>query len=228
MIRGKIQIRRIENITSRQVTFSKRRSGLLKKAYELSVLCEAEVAVVIFSSTGKLYEFASSSMREIIDRYKRCGGKVQSDAIGPSALEYWRLEAAKTTDQLAILQETHRQMLGECLVGLPLNYLQKLECQLELGLTRVRARKAQILMEEIQELRCKVNNLAQQNAILGTKLVEASRINANSTISAAYCSQDAQDSSSVKTSSIPPTFGQRNESNNTAAETTLQLGYYPR
>ncbi|MCO5593933.1 hypothetical protein L7F22_047952 [Adiantum nelumboides] len=57
--RGKIQIRRIESITSRQVTFSKRRNGLLKKAYELSVLCDTQLALIIFSATGKLFEFAS-------------------------------------------------------------------------------------------------------------------------------------------------------------------------
>ncbi|CAL5340158.1 unnamed protein product [Camellia sinensis] len=63
MVRGKTQMRRIENATSRQVTFSKRRNGLLKKAFELSVLCDAEVALIIFSPRGKLYEFASSSCR---------------------------------------------------------------------------------------------------------------------------------------------------------------------
>ncbi|KAF3973568.1 hypothetical protein CMV_003023 [Castanea mollissima] len=60
MVRGKIQMKRIENATSRQVTFSKRRNGLLKKAYELSVLCDAEVAVIIFSQKGRLYEFSST------------------------------------------------------------------------------------------------------------------------------------------------------------------------
>ncbi|CAJ1949934.1 unnamed protein product, partial [Sphenostylis stenocarpa] len=60
MVRGKTQMKRIENATSRQVTFSKRRNGLLKKAFELSVLCDAEVALIIFSPRGKLYEFASS------------------------------------------------------------------------------------------------------------------------------------------------------------------------
>ncbi|RWR89434.1 agamous-like MADS-box protein AGL14 isoform X1 [Cinnamomum micranthum f. kanehirae] len=54
-------MKRIENATSRQVTFSKRRNGLLKKAFELSVLCDAEVALIVFSPRGKLYEFASSS-----------------------------------------------------------------------------------------------------------------------------------------------------------------------
>lgn len=60
MGRGKIVIRRIDNSTSRQVTFSKRRNGLLKKAKELSILCDAEVGLMIFSSTGRLYEFSST------------------------------------------------------------------------------------------------------------------------------------------------------------------------
>jgi hypothetical protein len=60
MGRGKIVIKRIANSTRRQVTFSKRRNGLLKKARELSILCDAEVGVIVFSGTGRLYDFASS------------------------------------------------------------------------------------------------------------------------------------------------------------------------
>uniref|UniRef100_A0A2C9UVZ9 MADS-box domain-containing protein n=1 Tax=Manihot esculenta TaxID=3983 RepID=A0A2C9UVZ9_MANES len=62
MGRGKIVIRRIDNSTSRQVTFSKRRKGLIKKAKELAILCDAEVGLAIFSSSGKLYEFASTRL----------------------------------------------------------------------------------------------------------------------------------------------------------------------
>jgi MADS-box transcription factor len=60
MGRGKIEIKRIENTTSRQVTFCKRRNGLLKKAYELSVLREAEIALIDLSNRGLLYEYASN------------------------------------------------------------------------------------------------------------------------------------------------------------------------
>ena len=59
MGRCKIQIKRIENATSRQVTFCKRRVGLVKKARELSVLCDADVALLISSSSGKLFHFAN-------------------------------------------------------------------------------------------------------------------------------------------------------------------------
>ncbi|KAG6474265.1 hypothetical protein ZIOFF_068190 [Zingiber officinale] len=62
MVRGKTQMRRIENLANRQVTFSKHRRGLLKKAFELSVLCDAEIGLIIFSARGKLYKFASSRL----------------------------------------------------------------------------------------------------------------------------------------------------------------------
>ncbi|GMH24657.1 hypothetical protein Nepgr_026500 [Nepenthes gracilis] len=71
MGRGKIVIERIHNSTSRQVTFSKRRKGLLKKAKELAILCDAEVGVIIFSSTGRLHEFSNTSMKSVIDRYNK-------------------------------------------------------------------------------------------------------------------------------------------------------------
>ena len=60
MARGKVQLKRLENPVHRQVTFCKRRAGLLKKAKELSVLCDAEIGLLIFSAHGKLYELATN------------------------------------------------------------------------------------------------------------------------------------------------------------------------
>lgn len=59
MGRGKIELKKIEDNTNRQVTFSKRRPGLFKKAKELSILCDVEVAVHIFSKRDKVYQFHS-------------------------------------------------------------------------------------------------------------------------------------------------------------------------
>jgi transcription factor RLM1 len=50
-------------------TFLKRKGGLFKKAHELSVLCSVDVAVFIFGSNKKLYEYSSGDMRELITRY---------------------------------------------------------------------------------------------------------------------------------------------------------------
>ncbi|KAI7737365.1 hypothetical protein M8C21_000454 [Ambrosia artemisiifolia] len=70
MGRAKLQIKKIENATNRQVTFSKRRNGIIKKAYELSVLCDVDVALILFSPSGKASIFSgSSSIEEIVSRY---------------------------------------------------------------------------------------------------------------------------------------------------------------
>lgn len=58
MVRGKVRMRRIKNPPHRRVTFCKRTEGLHKKARELSVLCDAEIGVIMFSSQGKLHELA--------------------------------------------------------------------------------------------------------------------------------------------------------------------------
>ena len=63
MGRGKVELKKIENTTSRQVTFSKRRMGLLKKANELAILCDAQVGVIVFSASGKMYEYSSPPWR---------------------------------------------------------------------------------------------------------------------------------------------------------------------
>ncbi|KAI3820904.1 hypothetical protein L1987_08456 [Smallanthus sonchifolius] len=61
MGRGRVTLKRIENNINRQVTFSKRKSGLLKKAQELSVLCDVDVALIVFSTKGKLSEYATDA-----------------------------------------------------------------------------------------------------------------------------------------------------------------------
>ncbi|KAK2978567.1 hypothetical protein RJ640_006686 [Escallonia rubra] len=61
MGRAKLEIKKIENTTSRQVTFSKRRNGLIKKAYELSTLCDIDIALIMFSPSGRLSHFSGRS-----------------------------------------------------------------------------------------------------------------------------------------------------------------------
>ncbi|CAL8996274.1 unnamed protein product [Prunus brigantina] len=75
MGRVKLQIKMIENTTNRQVTYSKRRNGLIKKAYELSVLCDVDVALIMFSPSGRLSLFSGNkSIEEILARYVNLPG----------------------------------------------------------------------------------------------------------------------------------------------------------
>ncbi|OAY73375.1 MADS-box transcription factor 50 [Ananas comosus] len=109
MVRGRREMRRIENATSRQVTFSKRRNGLLKKAFELSVLCDAEVALVIFSTAGKLYEFASSNMQKTIDRYT----SHTKEVIGSKEAAQQSLVQRKILQEISELKEKESLLLKE-------------------------------------------------------------------------------------------------------------------
>lgn len=69
MGRKKIQITRIMDERNRQVTFTKRKFGLMKKAYELSVLCDCEIALIIFNGSNKLFQYASTDMDKVLLKY---------------------------------------------------------------------------------------------------------------------------------------------------------------
>lgn len=170
MGRGKIVIQRIDDSTSRQVTFSKRRKGLIKKAKELAILCDAEVGLIIFSSTGKLYDFASSSMKSVIDRYNKSKMEQQQLLNPESEVKFWQREAAVLRQELHALQENHRQIMGEQLNGLSVNELNNLENQLEISLRGVRMKKEHMLTREIQELSQKRNLIHQENLELSRKV----------------------------------------------------------
>ncbi|KAK9666617.1 hypothetical protein RND81_14G198300 [Saponaria officinalis] len=167
MGRGKIVIKRIDNTTSRQVTFSKRRSGLLKKAKELSILCDAEIGLIIFSSTGKLYDFASSNMKSVIERYNKMKEDESHEMSSAAAeLKFWQRETASLRQQLQYLQESHRRLMGEELSGLTIKDLQNLGEQLETSLKTARMRKEQLLLDEIKELKRRGNLIHQDNTEL--------------------------------------------------------------
>ncbi|OZJ03104.1 hypothetical protein BZG36_03368 [Bifiguratus adelaidae] len=69
MGRKKIKIQTIQDDRNRQVTFLKRKFGLMKKAYELSVLCDCEIALIIFNSNNKLVQYASGDIDKILLKY---------------------------------------------------------------------------------------------------------------------------------------------------------------
>jgi len=69
MGRNKINIEKITNERNRQATFTKRKNGLIKKAMELSILCDCEIALIIFSSNNRLFQYASKDMDSCLLRY---------------------------------------------------------------------------------------------------------------------------------------------------------------
>uniref|UniRef100_A0A7N0U1U5 Uncharacterized protein n=1 Tax=Kalanchoe fedtschenkoi TaxID=63787 RepID=A0A7N0U1U5_KALFE len=172
MVRGKTEMKRIENATSRQVTFSKRRNGLLKKAFELSVLCEAEVALIVFSTRGKLFEFSNSTsgMRKTIDRYeKKTKG---NDTKGEGADKHAdpnmdiRDEISDMERQIEKISSSQRKLKGEDVESLSINELIETEEQLEQSLSRIRAKKNELLRDQIQKLKQEEKEMLEENVRL--------------------------------------------------------------
>ncbi|CAL4912967.1 unnamed protein product [Urochloa decumbens] len=165
--RERIAIRRIENLTARQVTFSKRRRGLFKKAEELSILCDAEVGLIVFSATGKLFHFANTSMKQIIDRYDSHSKTLQKSEA-PSQLQSHVDDntCAKLREELAEATLKLRQMRGEELQRLSVQQLQELEKTLESGLGSVLKTKSQKISDEISGLERKRMLLIEENSRL--------------------------------------------------------------
>ncbi|KAJ8767677.1 hypothetical protein K2173_018235 [Erythroxylum novogranatense] len=170
MVRGKTQMKRIENATSRQVTFSKRRNGLLKKAFELSVLCDAEVALIIFSPRGKLCEFSSSSMNKTIDRYQMknmdlgIGNKVVKEDM-----QHMKGDTSSMAKKIELLEISKRKLLGDGLEPCSIDELRQLENQLDRSLSKIRARKYQLFRDQIEKLKQEERKLLEENKKLQDK-----------------------------------------------------------
>ncbi|WVY96143.1 hypothetical protein V8G54_028294 [Vigna mungo] len=188
MVRGKVQMKKIEDATSRQVTFSKRRNGLLKKAYELSVLCDAQVAVIVFSQNGRLYEFSSSDMSKILERYREYTKDVTTNKFGDDYIQQQlKLESANMAEKIQLLEISKSSCLkcaalASAVLGSSFEIelivsccsydeLKEIEDQLQRSLLRVRQRKAQLYMEQIDQLRCQESNLLLENAKLTEMVV---------------------------------------------------------
>uniref|UniRef100_A0AAU7LJE2 MADS51 n=1 Tax=Hippophae rhamnoides TaxID=193516 RepID=A0AAU7LJE2_9ROSA len=173
MGRGKVELKRIENPTNRQVTFSKRRNGILKKAYELSILCEAEVALLVFSPSGKLHQYASHDMDRTIAKYKSEAGLPLFDHNqGFATMKFWGTEIEDMKRSIENLEAGLRHLAGEDLLMLGIRDLKQVERQAKIGLERIRARKRKMMSEHISWLKKRQRALQEQN----TKLQQQVRL----------------------------------------------------
>ncbi|RID68426.1 hypothetical protein BRARA_C00582 [Brassica rapa] len=225
MGRGKIEIKRIENANSRQVTFSKRRAGLLKKAHELSVLCDAEVAVIVFSKSGKLFEFSSTSMKKTLLRYGNY--QISSDVPGINCKAENQEECTEVDllkDEISMLQEKHLHMQGKRLNLLSLKELQHLEKQLNFSLISVRERKELLLTKQLEESRLKRAELENETLRRQVQELRSFLPSINQQYAPSYIRCFAIDPK--KNSILNNTcLGDINFSlHNTNSDTTLQLG----
>nr|AIU94275.1 DAM3 for dormancy associated MADS-box transcription factor [Prunus pseudocerasus] len=163
MMRKKIKIKKIDSLPARQVTFSKRRRGIFKKAAELSVLCESKVAVVIFSATGKLFDYSSSSTKDVIERYKAHTNGVEKSDKPSVELQLENENHIGLSNELEEKSHQLRQMKAEDLEELNFDELQQLEQLVDASLGRVIETKEELRMSEIMALERKGAELVEAN-----------------------------------------------------------------
>ncbi|KAL8038034.1 hypothetical protein ABFX02_11G077100 [Erythranthe guttata] len=111
MGRKKLPMRRIENPTSRQATYAKRKDGIFKKANELSILCDTDVALIMFSPTGRLTSFSSTGSRvediflRFVDRPDELrGGPINNEEFLSGKLKQLKYEAIML-EKIAIIED---------------------------------------------------------------------------------------------------------------------------
>ncbi|XP_038997574.1 agamous-like MADS-box protein TM6 isoform X2 [Hibiscus syriacus] len=164
MGRGKIEIKKIENATNRQVTYSKRRNGLFKKAQELTVLCDAKVSLIMFSNTGKFHEFLSPNIttKGFFDLYQKTSG-----------IDLWNSHYERMQENYRRLKEINKklrreigQRMGGDLNELNIKELQALEAKMDSALLAIRERKYYAIKTQTDKHKKKVRNLEERHANL--------------------------------------------------------------
>ncbi|TMW91388.1 hypothetical protein EJD97_014405 [Solanum chilense] len=164
MGRRKVEIKRIQDKNCRQVAFCKRRKGLLKKAKEISILCDVDVAVVIISNRGRLHEFCSNnSLTGMLQRYEsHVGAEKEINAEIQVAEFFNHFEVSGFTTMGELLQTTERQLEETNADGLTVTDLIHLENELQTALIHLRARKTHLMLESAKVLHEKEKLLQEE------------------------------------------------------------------
>eukprot|EP01134_Creolimax_fragrantissima_P000708 CFRG0708T1 len=120
MGRKKIEITKINDERNRQITFNKRKLGLMKKAYELSVLCGCDVGLIIFEK--QVHQYSNVEIEGLFERFKEVGADEKEvfnnadmdEQFGAKAEEMKRLKAMSFNAQPGVvtLDSTGQQQIS--------------------------------------------------------------------------------------------------------------------
>ncbi|XP_042062943.1 agamous-like MADS-box protein AGL9 homolog isoform X2 [Salvia splendens] len=160
---------------NREAGFNKRRVSLFKKAKELAVLCDAQIAIIIISSHGKVHEFATnSSMQEILTRYKMCNQLKNRNALQlnqENPEEEVPKEAGVSGQQKADELKS-RKLFGKDLTGMSSHELNGLVKKLKEGMLFIKDTKMQLLKNELEKSRKQEQLVVQKNQMLQRQVKE--------------------------------------------------------
>ncbi|RZC73106.1 hypothetical protein C5167_048587 [Papaver somniferum] len=142
-------------------------------------------------------------MNRTLERYQHCCYTPQDSSTAERETQSWYQEVSKLKAKYESLQRSQRHLLGEDLGPLSVKELQSLEKQLEGALAQARQRKTQIMMEQMEELRRKLETEGQGSLRAIQASWESSAMVANNNYS------------------VHPS-----QSNSMDCEPTLQIGYH--
>ncbi|KAI4970094.1 hypothetical protein ZWY2020_001008 [Hordeum vulgare] len=179
MRRGSVEIRRIANNVSRRATFGKRCAGLLKKAHELAVLCDADLGVLVFDAAGRQFHYCSpnASWSELIQRYDSTtsdqfqGGQGMNHDHDQLLSEIARLRQERDHLEAVVRSQTGEDLPSTASVP----ELGHLDQKLERALGKVREMKDKLLEEQLGESHHRVHILEDQNSFLRHMMSEEGR-----------------------------------------------------
>ncbi|KAF3337519.1 MADS-box transcription factor 22 [Carex littledalei] len=169
MPRRKVALERIENRSAMQVTFSKRRKGLFKKAEELSIMCGAQVLVIVFSAASKLTHYANPSVNEILERWRTHLGTNQApenpyvDLTTKEEIKRLRKEVDERDLIISERDLTIRQLKGENLDNLSIEQLIALSELTQIGFNRQKEKERELYEKTIDELQHPSHHLSNSN-----------------------------------------------------------------
>ncbi|KAF8725369.1 hypothetical protein HU200_019885 [Digitaria exilis] len=134
----------------------------------LFIITDSSPCVLLVLLTG-------CSVKATIERYKKAHAVGSSS--GPPLLElnaqqYYQQESAKLRNQIQMLQNTNRHLVGDSVENLSLKELKQLESRLEKGISKIRARKSELLSAEINYMVKRETELQNDHMNLRTKIEE--------------------------------------------------------
>jgi len=110
--RRKINIEYIDDKSRRHITFSKRKAGIMKKAYELSTLTGTQVLLLVASETGHVYTFATPKLQPLITKPE---GKnlIQTCLNAPDPAQSTNQTSSHRMPQLSYQEPPHLQYVQQ-------------------------------------------------------------------------------------------------------------------
>uniref|UniRef100_A0A2N9J5N1 MADS-box domain-containing protein n=1 Tax=Fagus sylvatica TaxID=28930 RepID=A0A2N9J5N1_FAGSY len=154
MGRVKLKIKRLENTNGRQATYAKRKHGIMKKANELSILCDIDIVLLMFSPSGKpsICRGTRSSIEDVIAKFAQLTPQERAKRKLES-LEDLTNQARSLDTQLAEINKRLSYWTTPDKIN-SLEHLGQMEDSIRDSLNQIRTHKENLQKQQLMSLEC--------------------------------------------------------------------------